>query len=182
MGRFENLHHDKQGDENSDRNQEVVSHEVTDIHHDLRQHRQRRSIEQFVKNLLELRNDEDHQKGENSDRDPEDNDRIDHGGLYLTFNRNRLLHEPRETIQNHIEHPARLTGFHHIHIKAIEDFRVLQKSIGKGVSRANVFADLLENELEADIFLLSRQNFETPKKGQTGLQQCGKLTGNNSRT
>src|SRR5690625_3462282 len=107
----------------------MVFYELADSHDDLSQHRQRCSFEKIFENLLKLRNDEDHQKRENSDRNPEDDDRINHRGLHLPFDSDRFLHEPGETVEDDIEHPARLSGFHHVDVEPVENFRMLEETV-----------------------------------------------------
>ena len=104
---------------------------------------QRLIAEHVVEDAFEFRDDEHEQKRHDGDGHNHDNGRIDHGSYDLVLNLGRLFLEFSQAPEDKLEHAAELARFHHVHIKIVEDERVLRERFGKCAAALHRVGELI---------------------------------------
>ena len=125
--------------------------------------------------LLELRNDEDHDTAHDREGEGDDHDRIDHRADDLALQLLRLFHEVGQTIENHVENPARLTGRHHVDVESVERLGVLAERFGQRSAALDILGDTAQHILERAGPLLLFENVQTSKNRQSRILKRRKL-------
>ncbi len=131
--------------------------------------------EQPHEDRLELRDDEDQDRGHDENCDDDHGRRVDHGGDHVAAQFDDLLDEGREALENDVENTARLARLDHVDEELIENLRVARHGDGQGRSFLHVLAGLRQDLLEKFVLLLARQNVETLHERQPGVDHHGEL-------
>ena len=152
-----------------------------DAQHKLSERRESLAFEHVLENRLKLRNDEDHEDGQNCHRDENHRARIKHGSLHLAPDFLGFFHEFGQTVQDHFQHAAQFAGFDHVHEQPVEDFGVLRQSLGKSASAFDGQRQVVDDRFERGIPLLTFQDAQTAKQRQPGIDQRCQLAGERSQ-
>ena len=150
---------------------------ATDAQNEVRESRQALAFEHVFENQLELWNNEDHQDRQDCHGNEHHGAGIKHGRLDFAANLLGLLHEFRQTVQDHFQHAAQFAGFDHVHIKPIEHFRVLRQTLGEGAAAFDCQRKIIDNLFEVGVFFLPFQHPQSAQQGQTGVHQRRQLPG-----
>ena len=65
---------------------------------------------------------------QDGDSDDQNRDGVEHGGDDLALDLLGFFHELRKAVQDDFQHTAQLAGLHHVHVEAVEHFRVLRQA------------------------------------------------------
>ena len=103
---------------------------------------------EVVEDLLELRDDEDHDEGQDADGDHDDHDRVDHGADDLAFQALGLFLEVGQALQDDFQSAAGLAGLDHVDVEAVEALGMLAERLGQGGARLDVVDHVDEGVLE----------------------------------
>ena len=131
--------------------------------------------EQAEEDLLELRDDDDHDDRDRTDSHKDNRRRVDRSRNDASLQFDDLFDQGRETLQDQIEHTARFTGFDHVRVKRVENFRVFFERGEKGRAFLDILPDLPQHVLEKDVLLLFGQNVDTLHERQTRVDHHRKL-------
>ena len=134
----------------TDRQQE---HEPEILHHVIahrhQQQRRRRQLQfELVEHFLKRRNDEEHNTGQNPDRDNHDRDRINQCPLHLALERLGTFQELCQPLKNRFQRTTGLTRLDHVDIESTKHLRILRHRFRQGLPGLNVLAYILQRKLQ----------------------------------
>src|SRR5690349_10195475 len=147
------------------------------VQNELSKRRESLALQHFLKNCLELWNDEYHQDRQNRYCDEYDGAGIKHRRFDLAANFLRLLHELRQAVQHDLENTAQLARFDHVYEKPVEHLWMLRKSFGKRAAAFDGQSEIVDHFLERWIFLLPFQHSQSTQQGKARVHERGQLPG-----
>src|SRR5205823_1677576 len=100
-----------------------------------------KDVFKFRKNECEQRKEHDLAKYQNQNR-------IGHGALDLSFDLGFVLQELGETIQNEVQDTAEFGSLNHIHIEATKDVGMLRHRLSQRLTALNVDGNQFEGRLQ----------------------------------
>src|SRR5438445_648343 len=159
----------------ADHDEDVPLRELRDEHDDLG--RQRKLGAEALEHLRERRDDEDHHEHDDQHRHADDGDGVDHGPLHLALELGRLLDVAGQTLQDDVEHTARLADLQHVREEIVEDLRILPERLGQGRAALDLARDLAGDVAKILRIALLREDREALRDRETGVHHRGALAG-----
>ena len=112
----------------------MVLDRIAHSNNEKRDRRERFIAQHVLKDLLELRDDEDEQEGHDGERENHDDDRVDHRGHDLVFDLLRLFLELGQAGEDEFEHAAQFAGTDHVDVEIVENSGMLRETFGKSAA------------------------------------------------
>ncbi len=115
-------------------------------------------------------NHADHQAGDHHHRD-----RVDHRGLDLAGELDRLLDVGGQPLENRVEDAAGLAGRDHVREQRVERLRMLAHRVGQRRAALDVGPRLQDDGGEVLVLLLGAEDLEALHEGQAGVDHHREL-------
>ena len=157
-----------------DRPPEVVSR-VRDVDQDAGDRRQI-GLE-VLEDLLERRDDLDHDEGQDADGDHDDDDRVDHRPFDLSLERLGALLELGQAAEDDFQRTARLAGLDHVDVQAVEGLGGLGHGLAERGPAFDLVADVHQAVLELARLRLLFENSQAAEDRQAGVLQDREIAG-----